>query len=140
GRAYDEAGMRAVIAPMLSDTSFYASIPGLLDALPQAVRERAANAVRSPWEAAAAVVEEALRVWPYDRSRVNLALAPTIPMHCSDDYLRRAAAFSRDAGLNFHTHLAESKPQAVNGLRRYGRSITAHLQDLGVLGERFTGA
>ena len=32
GRAYADAGMRAVIAPMLQDVSFYKAIPGLYDA------------------------------------------------------------------------------------------------------------
>src|SRR5260370_25126069 len=34
--AYAEAGMRAVIAPMVADRSFYEAIPGLADALPPA--------------------------------------------------------------------------------------------------------
>jgi guanine deaminase len=38
------------------------------------------------------------------------------------------------------THLAESKTQAVLGLRKYGRSLVAHLQGLGVLGPRFSAA
>ena len=34
GQAYLDAGMRAVVAPMLADMSFYQAIPGLLEALP----------------------------------------------------------------------------------------------------------
>src|SRR5712691_1894666 len=33
-RAYADAGMRAVLAPMVAEFSFFESIPGLLDALP----------------------------------------------------------------------------------------------------------
>ena len=39
-----------------------------------------------------------------------------------------------------HTHLAESKIQALSGRRRYGTSLTRHLHDVGILGPRFTGA
>ncbi len=39
--AYAEVGMRAVIAPMVADLSFYQAIPGLLDALPDALRRAA---------------------------------------------------------------------------------------------------
>src|ERR1051325_8179674 len=38
GRAYADAGMRAVLAPMVAELSFYEAIPGLLDALPPALQ------------------------------------------------------------------------------------------------------
>src|SRR5207302_3610124 len=38
--AYAEIGMRAVIAPMIADRSFFEAIPGLHDALPEALQER----------------------------------------------------------------------------------------------------
>src|SRR4051812_49584074 len=34
GRAYGDAGMRAVVAPMVADLSFFEAIPGLMEALP----------------------------------------------------------------------------------------------------------
>src|ERR1700728_4120778 len=39
-QAYADVGMRAVVAPMVADRSFYEAIPGLRDALPEALRER----------------------------------------------------------------------------------------------------
>lgn len=139
-KAYAESGMRAVIAPMIADTSFYQSIPGLIEALPADTRAELARTAMAPWKSVSDVLREALRRWPYDHAQVTLALAPTIPMHCTDEYWKQAAAFCRETGISMHTHLAESKPQAVNGLKRYGKSITAHLMDMGVLSERFTGA
>ncbi len=40
-RAYPDVGMRAVIAPMMADTTFYRAIPGLIDAMPPDLREKA---------------------------------------------------------------------------------------------------
>ncbi len=37
-------------------------------------------------------------------------------------------------------HLAESKVQAVSGLELYGKTLTAHLDELGFLGPEFTAA
>src|SRR5262249_32028419 len=37
-QAYADVGMRAVIAPMIADQSFYQAIPGLLDAFPPELR------------------------------------------------------------------------------------------------------
>ena len=39
GRAYADAGMRAVVAPMMADRTFYAAIPGLMDALGDELRD-----------------------------------------------------------------------------------------------------
>ena len=68
------------------------------------------------------------------------AVAPTIPAHCSDDFLVNAAKLSRDYDIGLQTHLAESKVQAVAGLKLYDKTLTAHLQELEVLGPNFTAA
>jgi 5-methylthioadenosine/S-adenosylhomocysteine deaminase len=42
--------------------------------------------------------------------------------------------------VRLQTHLAETKTQAVIGLKKYGKSLTAHLTELGMLDERFSAA
>jgi len=141
GQAYSDAGMRAVVAPLMATRSFYAAVPGLMEALPEDVRARLAAPTRSaPMESVLAVMRRALREWPFDRDRVRLALAPHSPLHSSDEFLVAAHRLAREFGAGVHTHLAESKVQAVGGLQRYGRSLTAHLDALGVLGPDFTAA
>src|SRR5437763_5237230 len=49
--AYADAGMRAVIAPMVADRRFYEAIPGLAEELPPALRERVAALRLPPGEA-----------------------------------------------------------------------------------------
>ena len=39
-QAYSDVGIRAVIAPMVADRTFYEAIPGLAEALPAPLRER----------------------------------------------------------------------------------------------------
>ena len=138
--AYQEVGMRAVIAPMIADRTFYEAIPGLRDALPDALRERVAALRLAPGEATLAAVRAAFQDWSFDRDRVRLAVAPTIPHHCSDDFILGCAALARDFDVGLHSHVAESKVQAVAGMRLYGKTLTAHLDELGVLGPQFTVA
>jgi 5-methylthioadenosine/S-adenosylhomocysteine deaminase len=138
--AYAEAGMRAVIAPMIADRTFFEAIPGLAEALPPALRERVAALRLVPGEATLASVRNALQSWSYDRDRVRPAVAPTIPHHCSDDFILGCAALARDFGVGLHSHVAESKVQAVASMRLYGNTQTAHLDTLGVLGPHFTVA
>jgi guanine deaminase len=138
--AYAEVGMRAVIAPMIADRSFFEAIPGLHDALPEALRERVAALRLPPGEATLAAVRAGFQDWSGDRDRVRLALAPTIPHHCSDDFIRGCAALAREFDIGLHSHVAESKVQAIAGMRLYGKTLTAHLDELGVLGPHFTVA
>src|SRR5262245_64016674 len=51
GRAYAEAGMRAVLAPMVAEFSFYESYPGLIDALPPAAQKDVERLRLAPGEA-----------------------------------------------------------------------------------------
>src|SRR5437764_3313285 len=69
--AYAEAGMRAVIAPMVADRSFYEAIPGLADALPPALRERVAALRIAPGAETLAAIRAGLHDWPVDRDRVR---------------------------------------------------------------------
>src|SRR5436305_3491243 len=138
--AYSEIGMRAVIAPMIADRSFFEAIPGLADALPPPLRERVAALRLAPAEATLAAVRAGLKDWAADRDRVRPAVAPTIPHHCSDGFILGCAAIARDYDLGLHSHVAESKVQALTGINVYGKTLTTHLDELGVLGPHFTVA
>jgi guanine deaminase len=139
-RGYADAGMRAVIAPMIADCSFFQAIPGLIDALPADLRREVERMRLAPAQATVDACAALLRDWPHDRDRLRLALAPTIPLHCADEFITACGALAREHGVGLHTHLAESKLQALIGMRRYGRTLTAHLDKLGFMGPDFTGA
>lgn len=140
GRAYRDAGMRAVIAPMVADRTLYQAYPGLIDAVPEALRAEVAALQLAPFEASADAVAAICARWPFDREQIAPAIAPTIPLHCSDAFLVRCRDLARDHDLPLQTHLAETKAQAVLGLRRYGMTLTAHLQSLGMLGPNLSAA
>ncbi|MBV9019067.1 MAG: amidohydrolase family protein, partial [Alphaproteobacteria bacterium] len=94
--AYQEVGMRAVIAPMVANRTFFEAIPGLMDALPDNLREGVAKLRLAPGEATLAAVRAALADWSFDRANIRPAVAPTIPHHCSDDFIRGCANIARD--------------------------------------------
>ena len=140
GRAYSDAGMRAVVAPMMADRLFLQAIPGLLEALPGPLRKRVEAARAAPYEESLAAARAMLKGWAFDRDRVRPALAPTIPLFCSDAFIIASRELAAEHGVGLHMHLAESKIQAVSGITRYGKTLTAHLDDLGFLGPDFTAA
>ncbi|GLK74604.1 amidohydrolase family protein [Ancylobacter dichloromethanicus] len=137
---YADAGMRAVVTPMLADRTFWQAIPGLREALPPEARASVDAIVMASSDMALAACERVLAHWPHDRAQVRPGLAPTIPLHCSDDFWRGARALADRHGAPMHAHLAESKIQALAGQARYRMSLTAHLDRLGILGPDFTAA
>ena len=139
--AYHSVGMRAVIAPMVADMTLYEAVPSLADAvLADAVPRSVAQARLPPWTETVAAMRDILHHWRWDRDLIRPAVAPTIPIHCRDDFLLACRDIAKEFGAGLHSHLAESKVQAVVGAERYGRSLTAHLDALGLLGPHFTAA
>jgi 5-methylthioadenosine/S-adenosylhomocysteine deaminase len=140
GQAYADAGMRAVVAPLMSTQSFYAAIPGLMEALPAHIQANFRKPRGAEDEASLDITRKALHGWPFDRSKVRLAIAPHSPLQVSDAFWIGAHRLASDFGAGVHTHLGESKVQAVGGMTRYGKTLTAHMAGLGVLGPHFTAA
>jgi 5-methylthioadenosine/S-adenosylhomocysteine deaminase len=140
GSAYAAVGMRAVVAPMVADRMFYEAIPGLMDVLPPALQKDVEKLRPATGKTSVDNMRRALREWTLDREQIRLAVAPTIPHHCSDEFIRACVALAAEHNVGLHTHVAESKVQAIVGLQRYGKTLTAHLDDLGVVGPRFTVA
>jgi len=138
--AYHDAGMRAVVAPMISDRTIFQALPGLLDAFDPAMRAALAAITLPPWQDTLATVRTAIEAWPISISRVRPGIGPAIPLHCSDDFLAACAALVETLELPLQTHLAETRMQQVAAQSRYGTSLTAHLDALGLLSPRFSGA
>ena len=139
-QAYADVGMRAVVAPMMADRTLWQALPGLLDAVPEPMRANVDKLRTAPYEASVAAGREILRTWPFDRARVRPALGPTIPLHCSDEFLTACRDLAREFDVGLQMHLAETRSQALLGRQKYGRTLTAHLESLGLLGPRFSGA
>ena len=138
--AYAEVGMRAVIAPMVADRTMYEAIPGLMDALPEALQAQVARLRMMPFEQTLGAIGEVLRHWRWSGQDIRAAVAPTIPTHCADAFMCGCARLAREHGVGLHSHVGESKVQAVVGRERYGKTLVAHLDALGLLGPDFTAA
>jgi guanine deaminase len=139
-RAYADVGIRAVIAPMMADRTFWQAIPGLMESLPADARARVEQIQLAPWEASLATARQALSKWKHDRNAIRLALGPTIPLHCTDDFMRGCRDLAREFGCGVHMHVGESKIQEVSSQKTYGTTLVGHLDRLGLVTEQFTAA
>ncbi|MDO9707073.1 amidohydrolase family protein [Paracraurococcus lichenis] len=138
--AYAEVGLRAVIAPMVADRTVWDAVPGLKDALPDALRAQVDRLGPAPWEATLAAMADILRHWRWAGQDIRAALAPTIPLHCADEFLCGCGRLAAEHGAPIQSHVAESKLQALAGMQRYGKSLVQHLDALGLIGPRFSAA
>jgi guanine deaminase len=140
-RAYGDVGMRAVLAPAITDMAFYRTVPGLIDLLPDELRARVGRLTAAPAPALVEITDRMIRRWHGSASgRIRTAVAPSIPGQCSDELLEGCLRLSREHGVGIHTHLCETKTQAVHARRRWGRTVVEHLAELGMLGPDFVGA
>jgi guanine deaminase len=139
-QAYCDVGMRAVVAPMMADTTFYRAIPGLIEAMPAPLREKAEALHATPYDVSLATCRTLVESWSFDHDCQRPALGPTIPHHCSDAFITGCRDLARVHGIGVQMHVAESKVQAVVGPRKYGTTLIGHLHKLGLIGPNFTAA
>lgn len=138
--AYADAGLRTVLAPMVAEYSFYEAIPGLMDAVPDDLRDKLERFRMGPPDTCVDILRQAARDWRHDREWIRPAIAPTIPHHCSDEFLLACKRIADEFGLGLHSHVQESKVQVITAMKRWGHTQTAHLEELGLLGPNFTVA
>lgn len=128
-QAYTEAGIRAVIAPVLADLPLNDTLPLDLINLPPAISE--------PLHQPPPPAEEQVEVWEafFQRwqSRIGVQLGPSAPHRCSDVLLGRCAELAERHGVRVHTHFLETAAQALAARRRFPRGAAAHLAALQLL-------
>jgi 5-methylthioadenosine/S-adenosylhomocysteine deaminase len=139
-RAYADVGMRAVLAPMIADKTLFHAIPGLLDALPADLRDTVGRFGLGAGDDTIAAVEDIAERSAALPDHISLAIAPTIPHHCSERFLRQCLDIAERHDLPIHMHIAESRLQALTARKLYGSSAARYLDRLGVLRRSFIAA
>lgn len=140
-RAYIDVGLRCVVAPAVADVVFYRTIPKLLDLLPPDLKRAVEDIRPSPTEGLLRVTENAIRRWNGSANgRIHIAVSPTTPGECSDEFLKESIRLALEYGVGLHTHLVETKVEAIYSLHRWGKPLVTHLADIGMLRSGFVGA
>ena len=139
-RAYSEVGLRAVIAPMVADLTFYQSLPGLIDALAQVGGGQAGAMRMGPADNTIQALSRLAAQWPYPSDRLRLGIAPTIPHHCTKDFMIACRNVAREHDLVMQTHVGEAKYQAASSFKVFGMSMTKTMDSVGIVGPWFSAA
>jgi cytosine/adenosine deaminase-related metal-dependent hydrolase len=137
-RAYEDAGMRAVVSAHVFDVPYHRTVPFLGDLLPPSLQETLQRAAPADGERIVDVVAACAKRWHGGARRVRFGVGPSGPQRCSDTLLQRLARVADDHDLPVYIHALEARTQAAMGRLAYGRTLIERLRDLGVLNERVT--
>jgi guanine deaminase len=138
--AYAKVGLRAVIAPMVADLTFYQAVPGLIDALPDDARDRAGKMRMGGADATVVALRQLATTWSHPRDRLRLGIAPTIPHHCTREFMISCRDIAREHDLAMQTHVSEAKYQGVSNFKVFGKSTVEVMDTYGLVGPWFSAA
>ncbi len=136
GAAYRDAGMRAVIAPVLADRAVVDTMPLDPADLPPKSDDAYGRGAMMPAAEQARLVDDFIQRWHGVEKRIYGAVGPSGPQRCSDELLQLAGDISLRRKVIWHSHVLETKVQREMARRLYGVSMIRHLSDLGVLSRR----
>jgi 5-methylthioadenosine/S-adenosylhomocysteine deaminase len=138
--AYEKVGLRAVIAPMVADLTFYQSVPGLIEALPEDARPHASELRMSSADASLAALRMIAKRWSYPADRLRLGIAPTIPQHCTREFMIGCRDIAREHNVAMQSHVSEPRYLSASSFRFAGMSMTETMDACGIVGPWFSAA
>ena len=131
--AYQKIGIRCVMAPMIADKGYFASLA--LD------RARFSGGYFSEKAQSAGqlieTTESLLKKWHDPSGRLQVGFGPSGPQRCSDELLRLCGEKAKECDTIVHAHVLETTRQAVSARQLYGEDMVKHLDTLGLLNRRF---
>ena len=138
--AYADLGIRAVLAPMISDLSLPATVGVPPTDWPAGTRvdDPALEAPHAHQQLAA--TERLHTRWQGYDDRLSVCLGPSAPQRCSAAMLEQVAQLAQLLDVGVHTHLLESRAQAAIDPPNGERSWVGALASAGLLTPRLSVA
>jgi 5-methylthioadenosine/S-adenosylhomocysteine deaminase len=137
-QAYEDCGIRAVLALDQPNVPELDKLPYLRDLLPPALRAQAAAAPLMDAGGLLACYQHLIERWhDRDNGRLRAAVSCSAPQRVTTEYFRALDDLSNRYGLPFYIHVLETKLQRVFGEECLGgRSLIRYVHDEGLLSER----
>lgn len=143
--AYEQAGMRVALAPGASydSTLVHFEDDRFLAGLPDALRQRVKTLISfdqplSTKDYLALISDLVVRYQSHPH--IDVWFGPPGPQWVSNDLMVQVAETAAALQTGVQTHVVESFYESLMGPKFYGKSVVAHLHQLGVLSPRFSMA
>lgn len=138
--AYEDAGIRANVTNSVINIPVLDSLPFVRDVMPADMQAKLDTGTPITGAAYADYCEAAFAAFDGRAGRLRYMISPSAPQRCTVDLLEACADLALRHGVPFHTHVLETKTQAVTGPELFGRSLVRYMHDLGLLNRNVTMA
>jgi 5-methylthioadenosine/S-adenosylhomocysteine deaminase len=141
-RAFEDCGMRAVVALRIFDEPYSDILPpperrspGLLAALADGN-----SLAPRPLAESLDIVREAIAVFDRRAQRIRIFPAPSNPVRCSDALLTACEEIAARHDTGVHCHMLETRAQVTIAQERYGTTVIEHMHRIGAFSGRWSNA
>lgn len=137
-QAYLDIGLRASLSLHAINKPLHHTVPYLETYLGGELKR---NLEQTDWlsdDQWVALYRELYRDWQGKDGRITTMLAPSAAQRVTPDLMHRIAALSEEYDVPIHTHLLETRTQAITGPEMYGESVVAYAKRHGILTHRTT--
>ncbi len=137
-QAYLDVGMRASLSLHAINKPLYETLPyveSYLDADLKRDLDQTEWLSNDDW---VALFRSLHGNWHGKAGRLSLMLAPSAAQRVTPDLMHRIADLSEEYDVPIHTHLLETRTQAITGPELYGESVVAYARRHGILTHRTT--
>ncbi|MFN5998291.1 MAG: amidohydrolase family protein [Paracoccaceae bacterium] len=137
-QAYEDVGLRATISGHIVDRPFLDTIPFARELVPAALQSEADALGTADGALWLDRCRHALTHLHGRAGRLNFMVAPSAPQRCTPALMQAAMELAEAHDVPFHTHILETKVQAVTGPEFYGETLIAYMKRIGLLRRRTT--
>jgi len=135
-KAYEDVGMRSAIAIKIADRHYYQTLAMGSKIYPSKLRREINFHPLPTVQELIDMCKNIIRDYNGKKDRLSIIIGPSGPQRCSRQLLEKAIELAEVEKLALHTHLLETKTQAVTAYEQYGKSMVSFLNEIGFLTER----
>lgn len=137
-QAYEDSGIRALLGFSMIDKAVVDSYHDAATAFPADLLAELRALPRPDGAGLLALVRSLAATHHPTTNRIGVIVSPSAPHRCTDDFLRACRHLADELDLPAMTHCQETRLQLVTAQQFYGKSLVAHLDELGFLKPRTT--
>jgi 5-methylthioadenosine/S-adenosylhomocysteine deaminase len=137
-RAMRDTGIRGVVAQTIADRAYEQTVPLDTSAMSEDARREAERI--SAFENRETLDDciELIETYRDFSPRLKPMIGPSAPQRCTKELLLRSLELAHQYDVGLHMHVLETKTQAIQCQRLFGKSPFAYLADIGFLSPRLS--
>jgi 5-methylthioadenosine/S-adenosylhomocysteine deaminase len=127
--AYEAAGIRANVSNSIINIAPLDALPFAREIVPPELQRALDAGERVTGAVYADYCRKVFSTFHGRAGRLRYMISPSAPQRCTVDLLEACAALAKTYAVPFHTHVLETKTQAVTGSEIFGVSLIRYLND-----------